>query len=110
MYVFCKDQEVISLGVDYIRITAPTYIFIAFGVVFNRALAGAGDTVVPMFITFLSLWGFQVPMALFLCKFNSLGITGVWWAVALASVLNGFLMLIWFEMGRWKRRTNAGVL
>lgn len=104
MGVFNKDQEVVSLGVQYIRITTPFYIFIAFGIVLNRALAGAGDTIVPMIITLLTLWGFQIPMALFLSRTTPPGVTGVWWAIALASVLNGLLMLGWFEIGRWRKR------
>ena len=104
MAVFSKDEQVVFLGAQFIRITTPFYIFIALGVVFNRALAGAGDTVVPMIITLLSLWGFQIPMALYLSKVTPLGVTGVWWAVALASILNGLLVLGWFETGRWKRK------
>ena len=104
MGVFNKDEQVVFLGAQFIRITTPFYLFIALGVVFNRALAGAGDTVIPMVITLLSLWGFQIPMALYLSKITPLGVTGVWWAVALASILNGVLMLGWFETGRWKRK------
>lgn len=104
--VFNQDPKVIFLGVQYLRITTPFYIFIAFGIVLNRALAGAGDTLVPMMITLLTLWGFQIPMALLLSKSTSLGITGVWWAAALASVLNGLLILGWFEMGRWKKKAE----
>jgi putative MATE family efflux protein len=102
--VFNKNREVIDLGAEYIRITTPFYIFIAFGVVLNRALAGAGDTFVPMIITLLSLWGFQIPMAIFLSKHTSMGVTGIWWSVALTSILNGMLILGWFETGRWKKR------
>lgn len=103
MGIFNKNCEVINLGAQYIKITTPFYVFIAFGVVLNRALAGAGDTIVPMIITILSLWGFQIPMALFLSKNTSMGVTGIWWAVALASVVNGLLILGWFETGRWKK-------
>jgi putative MATE family efflux protein len=102
MGIFNKDPRVIRLGVQYIRIAAPFYIFVALGVVLNRALAGAGDTFIPMIITLLSLWGFQIPLAIFLSN-SRMGVTGVWWAVALASALNGLLILGWFETGRWKR-------
>jgi len=103
--LFNKNPGVIFMGTQYLRITTPFYIFIAFGLVLNRALAGAGDTFIPMIITLVSLWGFQIPMALFLSK-TALGLTGVWWAIALAFALNGLLILCWFELGRWKRRTK----
>jgi putative MATE family efflux protein len=102
--LFNKNPRVISLGVQYLRITTPFYIFVAFGIVLNRALAGAGETFVPMIITLLTLWGFQIPMALFLSKRTHLGLTGIWMAIALAFVLNGLLILGWFELGRWKKR------
>ncbi len=108
MGVFNKDERIIFLGAQYLRITTPFYIFIAFGIVLNRALAGAGDTVIPMLITLLTLWGFQIPMALILSKTTHLGVTGVWWAIALASVLNGLLILGWFELGKWKRKAEFG--
>ena len=37
-------------------------------------------------------------------KTTSLGIAGIWWAIALASVIHGLLMLGWFEMGRWYKQ------
>ena len=106
MSVFNKDKNVIALGIQYLRITTPFYIFIAFGIVLNRALAGAGDTFVPMIITLLTLWGFQVPAAILLSRNTALGVTGVWWAMGLASLLNGLLILGWFETGRWKKRVK----
>ena len=109
MSVFNKDKNVIVLGIQYLRITTPFYIFIAFGIVLNRALAGAGDTFVPMIITLLTLWGFQVPAAILLSRNTALGVTGVWWAMGLASLLNGLLILGWFETGRWKKRETKDV-
>jgi len=111
MSFFNGDAEVIRLGSDFIRIAAPFYIFIAFGVVLNRALGGAGDTFVPMLITLFSLWGYLVPLSYYLSKFTPLGIEGIWWAVATSSLVNGLLTLGWFEMGRWKRRkVDHGIL
>ena len=71
--------------------------------VLNRALGGAGDTVVPMLITFASLWGYLVPAAYIIAKYSHFGLAGVWWAVATSYALNGLLTLIWFEMGHWKK-------
>jgi putative MATE family efflux protein len=105
MAVFNRDPKVVLLGVQFLRITTPFYIFIALGLVLNRALAGAGDTLVPMIMTLLALWGFQIPMAILLSKTN-LGVVGVWWAIALAPVLNALLILGWFEIGRWKKKAE----
>ena len=71
--------------------------------VLNRALGGAGDTVVPMLITFISLWGYLVPAAYWVAKYTSFGLTGIWWVMATSYALNGLLTLVWFEIGHWKK-------
>ncbi|MBL7197699.1 MAG: MATE family efflux transporter [Candidatus Omnitrophica bacterium] len=105
--IFDKNKEVILIGSRYLRITALFYSFIAFSVVLNRALGGAGDTLVPMLITFVSLWLVQIPLAFILPRFFGLGLNGVWWAVAIAFTVNGLLTLIWFQIGHWKKRKRA---
>lgn len=103
MRLFTNDTQVIAIGSEFMRISAFFYIFIAFGVVLNRALGGAGDTIVPMLITFISLWGYLVPAAYLIAKYTSFGLRGIWWAVATSYALNGLLTLIWFELGHWKK-------
>jgi len=101
--IFDKTPEVIAIGTNYFRITALFYSFIAFGIVLNRALSGAGDTVVPMIITFISLWIILIPLAIYLSRYTSLGLNGVWFAVAISTVVNGLLVLFWFLTGNWKK-------
>ena len=105
---FTKDKNIISLGTEFLRVTAPFYLFIPLGVVLGQALAGAGDTTAPMFITLLSLWGFQVPMAIFLSRVW--GVSGIWWANAFASILHGILVMSWFTTGRWKKRELQSIM
>jgi putative MATE family efflux protein len=109
--IFDKTKEVILIGTSYFRITALFYSFIAFGLVLNRALGGAGDTFVPMLITFVSLWIVQVPLALILPRYTRLGLNGVWWAIVIAMITNSTLIVFWFFTGRWKKariaRTSA---
>ncbi|MEA3305581.1 MAG: MATE family efflux transporter, partial [Candidatus Omnitrophota bacterium] len=91
-------------GSEFLRISAIFYVFIAFGIVLNRGLSGAGDTFVPMLITLLTLWGYLVPMAYYLSKHTLLGLRGIWWAVATSHAVNAVLTIIWFELGLWKKR------
>jgi putative MATE family efflux protein len=101
--IFDKTPAVIHIGTNYFRITALFYSFIAFGIVLNRALGGAGDTFVPMLITFVSLWIILIPLAIILSKNTSLGLNGVWWSIAISSTVNGILILFWFLTGHWKK-------
>jgi len=102
--VFNSDPALLDMGAHFLRISAFFYCFMAFGIVLNRGLSGAGDTFVPMLITLLALWGYLVPMAHYLAKYTSLGLHGIWWAVATSYVVNAVLTVIWFETGMWRRR------
>jgi Na+-driven multidrug efflux pump len=77
---------------------------VALGIVLGRGLNGAGDTVAPMVVTIVTLWGLQVPAAIWLSRVMQPPTDGVWWAIALAFVAQGILMVYWFELGRWRRR------
>ena len=102
--IFNSQAEVIQMGTVFLRITSLFYIFMAMGIILSRSLNGAGDTVSPMFISLVCLWGVQVPLALFLTKLPSLGLTGVWWAIVISNLLQGTITAVWFSLGRWKNK------
>ena len=100
--VFNANPEVVKLGSGYLKITSFGYIFIAQGLVLGRALMGAGDTVSPMLISVFALLGIQIPLAMLLSNHLNIGISGVWWAILISSILQGLLIIFWFNLGRWK--------
>jgi putative MATE family efflux protein len=102
--LFTDDPDVIRVGASYLRTVSPFYVFTALGIVLGRALSGAGDTLPPMLITILSLWGFQVPLAVLFSRIIQPPTQGIWWAIAVATVLNGSLVALWFLRGRWKHK------
>jgi putative MATE family efflux protein len=102
--LFSTVEEVIQTGTSFIRITAPFYIFVAFAIVLTRSLQGAGDTMTPMIITIISLWGLQVPLAIYLSNRMVPATQGIWWAMAAAITLHGILITGWFQTGRWKHK------
>lgn len=100
--IFSSDAALLDMGAEFLRIASFFYVFIAFGVVLNRGLGGAGDTLVPMLITFLSLWVYMIPASYILSTQTSLGVAGIWWAMATSYAVNGILTILWFESGAWK--------
>ncbi len=102
--LFNADPKVVAIGAQYLVIVSPFYVFAAIGIVLSRALNGAGDTVAPMIITILSLWGLQVPLAVGLSKLWHPATHGIWWAIAIAMVVNGLLTAAWFQTGRWRHK------
>ena len=76
----------------------------ALGIVLGRALNGAGDSMSPMIITILSLWGLQVPLAVWLSHVWQPATQGIWWAISVAMTVNGLLTAGWFETWRWRHK------
>ncbi|MGQ9632155.1 MAG: MATE family efflux transporter [bacterium] len=100
--VFNSNPEVIRLGASFVRIRVFGYIFFALGLILARALMGAGDTLTPMVITGVSLFGILIPLASLLSRVGELKIMGVWLAMTIAMVIQGAITMGWFKLGRWK--------
>jgi putative MATE family efflux protein len=99
--VFNKDSEVVSVGMQYLHIVSPFYLVFSLIFVFNGILRGAGDTLIPMFITLLSLWIVRIPISAFLSM--KIGTAGIWWGIPIAWLIGTGLDYLYYLSGRWKR-------
>ncbi|MFP4642808.1 MAG: MATE family efflux transporter [Spirochaetales bacterium] len=52
---FTSDESVIALGVDYVRVASPSYLFMAITVVTGAALRGTGEVRLPLRMTIIAL-------------------------------------------------------
>jgi Na+-driven multidrug efflux pump len=68
----------------------------------NAVMRGAGDTLIPMFITLISLWIFRVPASYFLS--DLFGAVGIWWSLPFAWIVGFTLSYAYYATGRWKRK------
>ncbi|MHC1624779.1 MAG: MATE family efflux transporter [Methermicoccaceae archaeon] len=100
--VFTKSEDVIAIGTLYLRIVSLSYLFVAYGSVLSMALNGAGDTMPPLIITVVSLYGCQVPLALVLPHF--MGVGGLWTSIAIGSITYALIIYVVFKRGKWKQR------
>jgi len=98
------DPAVCAVGVRFLRIVTPFALGATFAIILGRAMNGAGETVMPMILTFISLWGLQVPLGLWLPRHWVPATSGIWWAQSAAILLHGVLITLWFLKGRWRRR------
>ncbi|KAB1187674.1 MULTISPECIES: MATE family efflux transporter [Haloferax] len=96
------EPNVIAIGVDFLRIVAPTYIFLGIFRVVSGGFRGSGSTRTAMIFTLLSLWVFRIPPAYLLVEYGGMGVSGVWWAIALSSVISAVIAYAWFLRGTWK--------
>jgi len=102
--IFDASPAVVAVGGDYLRIVSPFYVFSMAGIVLGRALQGAGDTIPPMILTLVSLWGLQVPLAVALSRAIEPATRGIWWAIGIAVTAHGCLTAAWFMRGKWKHK------
>ncbi len=101
---FDPTPQVVEMGVNCLRIVAPSLVISAIGIALGRAFDGAGDTVPAMLVNLSTLWILEIPAAYGLAKWAGLGVIGIFWGRAIANVANGLAFGIWFKLGRWKRR------
>jgi putative MATE family efflux protein len=114
--LFCPgpDQESIVLaGVPVLRLVAFAMPPLACCIVFTYALRGAGDTRVPMLITWLGFLGLRIPLAYLLTNGVQLsfvhiagfglGLIGAWIAMFVDIVARGACFVLRFTTGAWQR-------
>ncbi len=102
MSLFINEEDVVDIGVTYLRIVSLGYIMLTVMFISNGVINGAGKTRITMIFSLLSLWVVRVPLASVLSK-TSLGITGLWWAYVISFSFVMCLSLIYYFLGRWKR-------
>lgn len=98
---FNHDMQVIEIGYQYLIIVSPFYFVFSFMFINNGLLRGAGATLIPMFITLVSLWVLRIPVSYFLSQY--LGTTGIWLGIPVAWVCGGVFSYIYYKAGHWKK-------
>jgi putative MATE family efflux protein len=102
MRMFTDDPTVVELGKEYLFIVSPFYIIFTAMFTIGGVMRGAGDTMIPMLITFIALWIFRIPVCYFLSQ--NIGVTGIWWGIPLAWFMGALLSYIYYTTGRWKSK------
>lgn len=103
MSLFTKDAEVIRLGDQYLTIVSIFYIAFTLMFIYNGIMRGAGDTLIPMFFSLISLWLVRIPLAFYLSA--KIGPQGIWWAIPAGWGIGLTLSFIYYKTGRWKTRS-----
>jgi len=97
--------DVIAVGRRYLFIVCPCTVIFSIMFVLNGVMRGAGDTLVPMFITLFSLWIIRIPLASFLS--DHMGTDGIWLSIPIAWCVGATCAFFYYRTGRWK---NKGVI
>lgn len=97
--LFSSDPEVLELGASVLRIVAFAEPFFAMSIVVTGVLRGSGDTTAPFIISLITMWGIRITLSLVLV--NSLGLVGVWVAMAVELCVRGILFMFRMFRGKW---------
>lgn len=92
-------QEVQILGEQVLRIELHAEPLFAASIVAAGALRGAGDTFVPFLLNLVSMWGIRLTLAYTLSR--TMGLPGVWYAMATELSARGILFLIRLKREKW---------
>lgn len=108
MYVFAPElmalmspvDAIIDLGADVLRIEAWAEPMFAATIVANGVFIGAGDTLIPAFMSLTSMWAVRLSLASMLAP--RFGLKGVWFAMATDLTVRGIVFLIRLLRGNWR--------
>jgi putative MATE family efflux protein len=103
MAFFSNDPEVIETGRLYLLIVGGFYIIFSSMFVLNAVFRGAGDTLIPMFITLVALWVVRVPASWWLSRIY--GVEGIWYGVPAGWLFGVFFSVFYYLKGNWKRKS-----
>jgi putative MATE family efflux protein len=102
MGLFTTDQAVIDIGAEYLVIVSSFYLFFSTMFVIGGVMRGAGDTLIPMFITLFALWAIRIPAAWIMSRY--FGIDGIWWSIPVAWFIGMSLSYLYYLKGNWRKK------
>jgi putative MATE family efflux protein len=100
--LFTRDPEFIAIASIWVRIQIFSYVAMGVSQVLMQTYQTAGDTLFPMIVTLVTIWGVQQPLAYWLAD-TSLGQYGVAWAISIALASRLVFYVPYFFWGRWMR-------
>ena len=99
MSIMSPVQEIVTLGTEVLRIEAWAEPLFAASIVCYGVFVGAGDTLKPCGMTFLSMWGVRLILAALLAP--TMGLKGVWIAMCIELIFRGIIFLMRLKWGNW---------
>jgi putative MATE family efflux protein len=102
--LFTAEKEVISAGIQCLRMISYGFLFYAMGMVMVQAFNGAGDTTTPTWMNLFCFWLIEIPLAYIFAMKLGFEEQGVYMAIVIAESSLTILGVILFRRGKWKLR------
>lgn len=102
MRMFSQDPAVIAAGCAYLDRIMPYYVLFSFMFILNSVIRGAGESIVPMLTTLVSLWLVRVPAAYYLAAHY--GRDNIFYCYLIGWIAGLLLTGAYYLSGRWKNK------
>ncbi len=103
MRLFSPDAAVIEAGMAYLYRILPFYAVLSLLFIINGVMRGAGEMIVPVISTMVSLWAARVPSAYLLAHF--FGRDNMFFSYVIGWVLGAIIAIAYYLSGRWKNKS-----
>ena len=105
MKMFSRNEAVLASGVSYLHCVLPFYSLLAVGFMFSSVMRGAGEMIVPMISSFISLWFARIPVAYIIA--HIWGKDWIFLSYAVGWLIGLMISGLYYATGRWK---NKGIV
>ena len=101
--LFIPEEQAMKAGGEYLAIMGVSQVFMTIEITTQGMFNGLGKTIPPSTISIVFNL-LRIPLAIFLA--SVMGITGVWWAISISSLIKGVISPVWFRLISKKIRQN----
>lgn len=102
MRLFGQNPEMIASGVSYLHQVLPFYSILALSFIYSSVLRGAGESIVPLISSIISLWLARIPAAYMLAHY--FGSDYIYYSYAIGWVLGLIISYTYYRIGKWKTK------
>ena len=105
MSMMSSSLQVVEAGVIFLRASSWDYIIVPFTFCFHGLVTGAGHANIAMINTFINSIAIRIPAAILLSGVVGLGLSGVGYAIPVASIGATIFWVCYLLTGHWKSVT-----
>lgn len=103
MRMFGQSPAMISAGVSYLHQVLPFYSLLSISFIYSSVLRGAGESIIPMISSFISLWIARIPAAYLMAHF--FGQDFIFYSYPIGWVFGIVIAYGYYRTGRWKNKS-----
>lgn len=100
LQLFVNVNSVTAIGMRINAITLWAFVLFGINFVISGVVRSTGAVIIPLLITFFSLWCVRIPLAYVLA--HRFGLDALWWSFPIGFVLGTILSALYYRFGSWK--------